>query len=621
MRTSYPNVLPVQITERIKNISDIYKISNIKLTPINKSYPLISTESPRVEIYFPSDSVLNLDNAILEAELTFNHLGAINNAPQYYAQSRYPPRYGLASLIQEINVYINGIQVSPTKQYNFIHNWVKDWIQSFDVDMNKGLNTCEDPSVMYTYQTGRIIPRRGYPISIFDATNDAHIVPNINARHNAKYHMNLGESIGFFGEGSSKILNTAILGEIKLEIIFSSQIACCSVGSLPAAASATTGVGIIPAQLATSIYNAAKLYGVAGTAATNAGTYGDDAFMTGAAGNPADLPAARAQLLSVCDYIRKRARLTNTNSLFSIGDTLVAEAGSFNDALTNVTVNGGAVAAETAQYSIRDVVLHLEALQFKNSDYYDIMNQLVDSGKWKYHFKRYVLQNDAATAGTARTIDYRMVVNSECVNYVLATFRPTTYSTPSNPLNTLIAPQGAGNTGAYQATWMSQVNSALPFTFNNSKFFCRNGLNVARMGWKVDETYFEPRTKQEMYIDNLRHWRNYKAGELTKPHSGLKNLYDFTTCYFTGLLSFETKSDDDVKSVYNLRGLNTNGKAISISCQTETSADAFVNIAGVNLQGGSTIEIAPAAGDIPTFLICTTVTLELNGRRNVDIKY
>ena len=39
MRTSYPNVLPVQITERIKNISDIYKIANIKLTPINKSYP------------------------------------------------------------------------------------------------------------------------------------------------------------------------------------------------------------------------------------------------------------------------------------------------------------------------------------------------------------------------------------------------------------------------------------------------------------------------------------------------------------------------------------------------------------------------------------------------------
>jgi len=615
MRTSYPNVLPVQITERIKNISDIYKIANIKLTPINKSYPLISTESPRVEIYFPSDSVLNLDNAILEAELTFNHLGAVNNAPQYYVQSRYPPRYGLASLIQEINVYINGIQVSPTKQYNFIHNWIKDWVQSFDVNMNDGINTCDDPSVIYTYQTGRIVPRRGYPVSIFDATNDVYIIPAKNARHQNLYHMNLGESLGFFGEGSSKILNTAILGEIKLEIIFTSQIACCSAGSLPAAAIADNGVGVIPAQLATSIYSTIKSFGAAPS------TFGTDTQMTGAAAAAADQAAARNQLVSVCNYIRRRARLTNVNSFFTIGDTLVPETGSFDNEYTTVTANGAAVAAGDSSYTISNVILHIEALQFKNSDYYDIMNQLVDSGKWKYHFKRYVLQNDAATAGTARTIDYRMVVNSECLNYILATFRPAAYLTPANPMNTLISPQGTGNTGAFQATFQSQVNSGLPFTFNNSRFFCRNGLNVGRMGWKVDETYFEPRTKQEMYFDNLRHWRNYKAGELTIPHKGLKNVHDFTTCYFTGLLSFETKSDDDVKSVYNLRGLNTNGKAISISCQTENTNDGFVDMVGGNLNGASTIAIAPAAGDIPTFLICTTVTLELNGRRNVDIKY
>ena len=45
-----------------------------------------------------------------------------------------------------------------------------------------------------------------------------------------------------------------------------------------------------------------------------------------------------------------------------------------------------------------------------------------------------------------------MVVNSECLNYVLATFRPDGYSTISNPVNTLIAPLAAGHTGAYQAT-------------------------------------------------------------------------------------------------------------------------------------------------------------------------
>ncbi len=43
--------------------------------------------------------------------------------------------------------------------------------------------------------------------------------------------MNLSESVGFFGESSSKIINTTILGELQLKIIFTSQIASCILGS------------------------------------------------------------------------------------------------------------------------------------------------------------------------------------------------------------------------------------------------------------------------------------------------------------------------------------------------------------------------------------------------------
>ncbi len=50
------------------------------------------------------------------------------------------------------------------------------------------------------------------------------------------------------------------------------------------------------------------------------------------------------------------------------------------------------------------------------------MKLLIEAGKYRYHFKRYVLYSDVAT--TSRQIDYRLVVNSECVNYVLATFPP-----------------------------------------------------------------------------------------------------------------------------------------------------------------------------------------------------
>ncbi len=66
------------------------------------------------------------------------------------------------------------------------------------------------------------------------------------------------------------------------------------------------------------------------------------------------------------------------------------------------------------------------------------MKSLIEAGKYRYHFKRYVLYSDAAA--TSRQIDYRMVVNSECVNYILTTFRPNGYDTIAPAAASLPAP-------------------------------------------------------------------------------------------------------------------------------------------------------------------------------------
>ena len=599
-RSEFTSNLPVEITERIKNIDNIYKIVNTKLTPISKSYPLVSSDAPRVEIYFPNDAILNFDNAILEAEIYFNHRGnAAAGSANNYVQSVYPPRYGLASLIQELNIYLNGQTISKTSQYAFIHNWVMDWVQNFDVElMDNGLNTVDDPSKLFSYQTagnmkGNIVPRRGFPASSVDAADgDA----NINARLKNKYHMNLSDSIGFFGDSSSKIINTAYFGELKLEIIFTSQIASCILGSS------------VPAAIPVYSQTAATFENQNNVVATTLVNDSTDISSNG---------------LSATTKLQRRVNIQKYTSNFTTGDTGVPTSGNF-DASFNACGTPGTVNADANQvYYISNITLHIEALQFKTRDYYDVMNKLVDSGNYRYHFKRYVLYSDAAT--TSRQIDYRMVVNSECVNYILATFRPDGYTTLSNPVNTLISPVSAGHTGVYQATVDNQIAAGLPYTFNNSKYFIRNGQRISRLGFKVDDTPFEPRTNQEMYIDNLRHWRNYIPGVETRPYKGLKNIYDFINCFYTGILSFETKSDDDMKMVYPLRGLNTNGKQISISVNTEVDstavADAYVAQAGDNSRGFSTIDLSPGNAAVPTFLVCTTNYLLLNGRRNVELKY
>ncbi len=83
-----------------------------------------------------------------------------------------PPHYGLASLIQELNVDLNGQTISKTSQYGYIHNWIKDWRQNFDVEIDNGLNTVDDPSKLYSYQNGRnmegrVVPRLEFLASVY----------------------------------------------------------------------------------------------------------------------------------------------------------------------------------------------------------------------------------------------------------------------------------------------------------------------------------------------------------------------------------------------------------------------------------------------------------------------
>ena len=80
-----------------------------------------------------------------------------------------------------------------------------------------------------------------------------------------------------------------------------------------------------------------------------------------------------------------------------------------------------------------------------------------------------------------------------------------------------------------------------------------------------------------------------------------------------------------MKWVYPLRGLNTNGKQIAISAFTEVDSKAVDELytaqAGDNSKGFSTVDLSPGNAATPTFLVCTTNYLVLNGRRNVDVKY
>ena len=158
--------------------------------------------------------------------------------------------------------------------------------------------------------------------------------------------MNLSESIGFFGESSSKIINTSILGEIKLEIVFTSQIACCIAGSAVPAATP------IYAQAAVTLEDQNN------TGSTNTG--------------------------AVADIIPRRINIQKFSGNFTTGDTGIATAGNSNAAFDEHDAGAqGQIVAETNVYNISNIILHIEAYQFKTSDYYNVMKSLIESGKYR----------------------------------------------------------------------------------------------------------------------------------------------------------------------------------------------------------------------------------------------
>ena len=110
----------------------------------------------------------------------------------------------------------------------------------------------------------------------------------------------------------------------------------------------------------------------------------------------------------------------------------------------------------------------------------------------------------------------------------------------------LIAPQATGDIGAYQATFDSQVASALPRTFNNSCYFVRNGSKIRTSFYKTDgyaEGNGAPREPWEVYKDNIIFWGGETKG-INKQYEGCQSLYHFIETFYNDILSFQYNRDN-----------------------------------------------------------------------------
>jgi hypothetical protein len=151
-----------------------------------------------------------------------------------------------------------------------------------------------------------------------------------------------------------------MMGELKLEIIFTSQIASCILGS-----DVPIDTPIYP-QVANTFENQNNIPAAAGTTVIAADIVQD--------------------ATNIATKMQRRVNIQTYTANFTTGDTGIPTIGSVNATFNNrdATANND---PEAQVFSISNIVLHIEALQFKTRDYYDVMNKLVDSGNYRYHLK------------------------------------------------------------------------------------------------------------------------------------------------------------------------------------------------------------------------------------------
>jgi hypothetical protein len=348
-------------------------------------------------------------------------------------------------------------------------------------------------------------------------------------------------------------------------------------------------------------------------------------------------PPNTANISTVSQFLLDQQRFMRMGQNFTMGDTGIAidgnvKIGGLNNGdlgdLNNT--NAAAVAAETNVYTLSDVYFTVTRYQFYDPSYYNIVNKVFSENRaFTIHFKNYDMFTGPPT--TSRTQTHRITTASECLNWVVNTFQLNDRETQQQVVNTLIAPQAAGEIGSYQATFDSQVASALPRTFNNSVYFVRNGSKIKTSYYKVDGDPVgngAPREPWEVYKDNILFWEGETKG-VNKQYEGCQSLYHFIETFYNDILSFQYNRDKLTQDgEWLLNGYNcTQSGPLTIEWSTTedtteyTTTNQLTSTDADNIKGFSGVDLKTRIGAActPIAYSCYTSRLEIGPNRNINL--
>jgi hypothetical protein len=204
--------VPTAMQWRFKTIRKLLK-ETVSMTPNNGQ----ATVRPgqRVIVDLPFNSTVDLSTFTWFYKGQTNHAGAPTDGLVGHVRSRFFPRNS-ASVIQSMQIKINGGIKVDIPDYNFVYNMLYDYTQGADALKRRSVGgENADPSNKQYMIGNDIRERRGYSLGKFSSTDDT---LNDVVRDRQEYCVRSWLSL-LGGNASTNIIDTQMLGIVTIELV------------------------------------------------------------------------------------------------------------------------------------------------------------------------------------------------------------------------------------------------------------------------------------------------------------------------------------------------------------------------------------------------------------------
>ena len=201
-----PPAIPTGMLYRVKMIQGISK-QTLKLVPLSGQISV--SQQGKIIVSLPPNSLVDLSTFELNFTGTTQHRGngSASNVANY-VQKAYFPR-NTASLIENLEIKINGQSRQNINQYGYLYNIFHDYTCGYDSVGKNRIGCNSDPSNKTVYVNGQ--PRRyaGFPLGCTSDTVGVKDQENLCIR----------QWLGILGgNASTSIIDTSLYGDITIEI-------------------------------------------------------------------------------------------------------------------------------------------------------------------------------------------------------------------------------------------------------------------------------------------------------------------------------------------------------------------------------------------------------------------